>query len=90
MYRDWTTHIILCKHREVEEGSQIGESLDLSATARAQRFRTPQREGSHLYARDTTNIQHSTHQEEIMLDTKTAVYRKTNSPNCRQGESFQT
>lgn len=56
MYRDWTTHIILCKHREVEEGSQIGESLDLSATARAQRFGTPQREGSHLYARDTTNM----------------------------------
>lgn len=47
---DWTTHIILCKHREVEEGSQIGESLYLSATARAQRFGTPQREGGHLCA----------------------------------------
>lgn len=47
------THIILSKDREAEKGSQVGQSLDLSATARTQRFRTPQRERRYLNIRAT-------------------------------------
>lgn len=43
------THIIFSKHREAEEGSQVGQSLDLSATTRAQRFGTPQRQRCYLH-----------------------------------------
>lgn len=34
-------HIILSKDREAEKGSQVGQSLELSATARTQGFWTP-------------------------------------------------
>lgn len=95
VFCDWKTYIILCKHREVEEGSQIGESLDLSAAARAQRFGTPQRERSNLWpeTRETHMswcITPTAAQRGRNAGHQIAVCWKTYSPNCKQGESFQT
>lgn len=50
------TYIILCKHREAKECSQVGQFLDLSTTARAQRFQTPKWQGGNLQGKSQTNV----------------------------------
>ena len=43
------THVVLGEDRQAEEGPHIGQSLELSATARAQRGGAPEGQGRHLY-----------------------------------------